>query len=148
MDQYGRAKSLDLRQEKIWGHAPFLKWGSLFSVIQGTMTNFKTFLKLPMTLLLLYKLSVYLTCIKLIYTYSLYEQFFFCSKWFNCQFCREGLVYIVKHIQWDIYMISYSSCEIKFYLTIVIQFEENNTQCIPDLTILKRKKVTTKALRS
>lgn len=64
MDQYGRAKSLDLRQEKIWGHAPFLKWGSLFSVIQGTKTNFKTFLKLTMTVLLLYNLSVCLTHIK------------------------------------------------------------------------------------
>lgn len=64
MDQYGRAKSLDLRQEKIWGHKPFLKWGSLFSVIQGTMTNFKTFLKLTMTVLLLYNLSMYFTHIK------------------------------------------------------------------------------------
>lgn len=68
MHQYGRAKSLDLRQEKIQGHAPFLKRGSLFAVIQGTMTAFKTFLKLTMTLLLLFNLSVYLIHIKLIYT--------------------------------------------------------------------------------
>lgn len=79
MDQYGRAKSLDLRQEKIWGHAPFLKWGSRFSVIQGTMTNFKTFLKLTMTLLLLYNLPVYLTHIEWLnpYIHIIYGYIFY-----------------------------------------------------------------------
>lgn len=43
-------------------------------------------------------------------------------------------------------MISHSSDEIKFCLTIVIQFEEN-MEYIPNLATLKRKKVTETALR-
>lgn len=43
-------------------------------------------------------------------------------------------------MQWDIYIISYSSYEIKFCFTIVIQFEENNTQYIPNSQINYLKK--------
>lgn len=45
-------------------------------------------------------------------------------------------------------MISYSSYEIKFCLTVVTQFVENNTEYIPSLTVLKRKKPNEIALRS